>query len=165
MRFTSKNTVSPVRFRGVLMTALLGVIILASAAVPAAGETGAPAVGTSVGDVAPDFTANNFHGGTVRLADHRGKVVLLDFWASWCGPCMRDMPTLVKIKDRFPADKFVIIGISLDMEKSLSRMKQVIIENKLDYPITFDGKGWRNAVSSIYGVRSIPATLFSMLMG
>lgn len=158
MRFTNKNIVSTEWFRGVLLAALFGAVVLASTAVPAAEVVKSPRVGTSVGDTAPDFTANNFHGGTVTLADHRGKIVLLDFWASWCGPCMRDMPNLVKIKDRYPADKFVIIGVSLDMEKTLSRMKQAIIENKLNYPITFDGKGWRNAVSSLYGVRSIPAT-------
>jgi hypothetical protein len=71
---------------------------------------------------------------------------------------MRELPTIIEIKNRYPADKFVIIGVSLDMERSLPRMKQVIADNKLDYPIPYDGKGWRNGVSTLYGVRSIPAT-------
>jgi hypothetical protein len=71
---------------------------------------------------------------------------------------MREMPTIVEIMKRYPADKFAIIGVSLDMERSLPKMKQVIAANKLEYPIPYDGKGWRNAVSSLYGVRSIPAT-------
>jgi len=163
MRFTSKNIISPVRFRGFILIALLGVMVPAFAAFPAgaddtADKGKAPEVGTAVGDLAPDFIADNFHGGTVTLADFRGKIVLLDFWASWCGPCVREMPTLVTIKDRYPAEKFVIIGVSLDMEKTLPRMKRTIGENKLDYPIPYDGKGWRNAVAALYGVRSIPAT-------
>jgi thiol-disulfide isomerase/thioredoxin len=162
MRFISKNTVSPARLRGICLIALLGVLALVPA-VPAGADDAAPqakvpAVGTAIGNLAPDFTADNVHGGKVTLADHRGKVVLLDFWASWCGPCMREMPTLVAIKDRYPADKFVIIGVSLDMENTAARMQQVIKENKLDYPIPYDGKGWRNAVAALYGVRSIPAT-------
>ncbi len=163
MRFISKNTVSPARLRGIYLIALLGVLALAFGAAAAVADDAAPkvkvpTVGTAVGNLAPDFTADNVHGGKVTLTDHRGKVVLLDFWASWCGPCMREMPTIVSIKDRYPADKFVIIGVSLDMEKTEARMHQAIKENKLDYPIPYDGKGWRNAVAALYGVRSIPAT-------
>lgn len=162
MQFISKNMMSRARFR-ILLIALLGVMVLTCGATPSGADDAAlkaetPTVGTAVGNLAPDFTASNFHGGTVNLADYRGKVVLLDFWASWCGPCLREMPTLVEIKNRYPADKFVIIGVSLDMDKSKARMKRVITDNKLDYPIPYDGKGWRNAVSSLYGVRSIPAT-------
>lgn len=163
MRFTSTYTVLPARPGSLLLVTLIGVMWLTIVAAPAgaddvAEKNEAPEVGTAVGNMAPDFTANNFHGGEVTLADHRGKVVLLDFWASWCGPCIREMPTIVEIMNRYPADKFVIIGVSLDMDKSLPRMKQIISENKLVYPIPYDGQGWRNAVSSLYGVRSIPAT-------
>jgi thiol-disulfide isomerase/thioredoxin len=163
MHVTSTDRISPVRHRGLFFIALCGALALTLVVAPAvADDTAEKAsslkVGTAVGNLAPDFTADNYHGGQVKLSDHRGKIVLLDFWASWCGPCLREMPTIVEIMKRYPADKFVIIGVSLDMEKSLSRMKQIITDNKLDYPIPYDGKGWRNAVSSLYGVRSIPAT-------
>lgn len=142
---------------------LVSAVLLALVVLPVSADDGKPAppeprTGTAIGNLAPDFTAENYHGGEVTLSDHRGKVILLDFWASWCGPCMHEMPTLVEVKTRYPADKFTIIGVSLDMEKTLPRMKKVIADNSLDYPIPYDGKGWRNAVAAIYGIRSIPAT-------
>jgi len=151
-----------IKHNGFLFT-LFATLLMTLVVLPAAADGGKPAppapkVGTAIGNMAPDFTADNYHGGKVTLADHRGKVILLDFWASWCGPCMHEVPTLAALKDRYPADRFTIIGVSLDMEKTLPRMKKVIADNALDYPIPYDGKGWRNAVAAAYGIRSIPAT-------
>jgi thiol-disulfide isomerase/thioredoxin len=94
-------------------------------------------------------------GTEVDLAKLRGKVVLLDFWATWCGPCRVEIPNVVATYNQFHKDGFEIIGVSLDQSKAplLKYTKQA----GMTWPEYFDGKGWANEVSSRYGINSIPA--------
>ena len=98
------------------------------------------------------FTAAD--GSPVNLATLRGKVVLIDFWATWCGPCMREVPDVVEAYKKYHGQGFEVIGISLDKDEDT--MFQVTHEKEMTWPQYFDGKGWQNAIASKFNIRSIP---------
>lgn len=110
-----------------------------------------------VGAEAPDFTMSDPAGGQISLSDYRGKVVLIDFWASWCGPCRRENPNVVKVYEKYKDKGFEIIGVSLD--KTKSKWLKAIEKDNLTWPHVSDLKGWQNEVAGLYGVRSIPHTV------
>jgi len=110
-----------------------------------------------VGGQAPDFTLNTPEGEALSLKDLRGKVVLLDFWASWCGPCRQENPRVVKLFNKYKDKGFDILGISLDSKKE--RWVQAIKKDKLIWHHVSDLKGWQNEVAQAYGVRAIPQTI------
>jgi thiol-disulfide isomerase/thioredoxin len=99
------------------------------------------------------FTALN--GAEIDLAKMRGKVVLIDFWATWCGPCVQEVPNVVEAYEELHPKGFEIIGISLDENKA--ELEAFIKEKGMAWPQYFDGKGWRNEISSRFGIQSIPA--------
>jgi thiol-disulfide isomerase/thioredoxin len=100
------------------------------------------------------FTAVD--GTEVDFAKLRGKVVLLDFWASWCGPCMSEAPNLVAAYKKLRSRGFEIVGISLDQDKAA--MEAAIKSAGLEWPHHFDGKGWQSDIAQRFGIRSIPST-------
>lgn len=110
-----------------------------------------------VGAEAPDFTMMNLDGEPVSLSDFKGKVVLIDFWASWCGPCRKDNPHVVELYKKYKADGFEILGVSLD--KTKDRWEQAIAKDNLTWTHVSDLKGWQNAVAQMYSVKSIPHTV------
>ena len=110
-----------------------------------------------IGAEAPVFAQNDTEGNPISLEDFRGKVVLLDFWASWCGPCRRENPNVVKVYDQYKDKGFEILGISLDKDKN--RWLGAIEKDKLTWPQVSDLKGWGNEVGKMYGVSSIPHTV------
>jgi thiol-disulfide isomerase/thioredoxin len=81
-------------------------------------------------------------------------VVLIDFWATWCGPCMQEMPNVLKIYQEFHGKGLEIIGISLDEKRSA--LNQVIKKQNIPWPQYFDGKGWDNPIVQKFGIDSIP---------
>lgn len=107
--------------------------------------------------VAPDFTAKRKDGTSVKLSELRGKVVLVDFWATWCGPCVQEMPHVKKVYEAHSKEGFEIVGVSLDFEKD--KLDAYLKTMAMPWPQHFDGRGWGNAVAQQYGVSSIPTTL------
>jgi thiol-disulfide isomerase/thioredoxin len=99
------------------------------------------------------FTAMD--GTEVDLAKMRGKVVLIDFWATWCGPCVQEVPNLVKAYENLHTKGFEIVGVSLDQDKA--KLEGFTKEKGMTWPQFFDGKGWQNEISSRFGIQSIPA--------
>ncbi len=109
------------------------------------------------GAEAPDFALPTPEGDTLRLSDLRGKVVLIDFWASWCGPCRRENPNVVRLFHKYKDKGFDILGVSLDRQRD--RWIKAIEADGLTWHHVSDLKGWQNAVARLYGVRSIPHTV------
>ncbi|GMU38461.1 MAG: carboxypeptidase regulatory-like domain-containing protein [Phycisphaerae bacterium] len=111
--------------------------------------------GTTVGQLAPDFTVTTLDGRSVRLSDLRGKVVVLDFWATWCGPCLRQVPFLTEVQSRFGAQAdFVMLGLSLD--RSIDELKRGVDEHKLTWrQALLEGESGE-AIKKNYGIRGIP---------
>ena len=110
-----------------------------------------------MGSEAPDFTMNTPQRTPLSLSDLRGKVVLIDFWASWCGPCRRENPTVVAAYNKYKDKGFDVLGVSLDKDKD--RWENAIEKDGLKWHHVSDLKGWGNSAAKLYGVSSIPATV------
>jgi len=102
-----------------------------------------------------DLSFTALDGKKINLADMKGKVVLVDFWATWCGPCVGEMPTVKGVYDKYHDKGFEILGISLD--ESRDDVEKFLQKNKLPWPQYFDGKQWNNEISSRFGIDAIPA--------
>jgi len=109
-----------------------------------------------IGVTAPLFEAPDTTGNSIRLKDFRGKYVLLDFWASWCGPCREENPHVVKAYKQFRDKGFTIIGISLDEAGKRDAWIKAIHADGLVWQHVSDLQYWNNAVAKLYSIRSIP---------
>ena len=103
-----------------------------------------------------EFKASDLDGRAFSLSDYKGRVVLLDFWATWCGPCVGELPETRVVYDKYHAQGFEVVGISLDDKREA--LMAFLQKEKLPWPQVFDGKGWDGALAKQYGVRAIPAT-------
>lgn len=111
----------------------------------------------AIGAEAPDFEGPNPAGESISLSSLRGKVVLIDFWASWCGPCRKENPNVVRLYEQYKTKGFEILGVSLD--KTQSRWEQAIEADNLTWLHISDLQGWKSKYAQQYGVSSIPQTV------
>ncbi len=107
-----------------------------------------------LGEMVPDFSATDLDGEPISIEAYRGKVVLVDFWAVWCGPCIVEMPNVKKVYEKYKDKGFDIIGISLDSDET--KLRNFLKENDIPWRQVFSGKGWDSPVSRQYGIYSIP---------
>ncbi len=114
---------------------------------------------TSVGQKFTDFEMNDPAGNPIKLSDYagNGKVVLVDFWASWCGPCRQEMPNVVKVYEQYKNKGFEIVGVSLD--QTADAWKKGIADLNMTWPQMSDLKYWKCKAATIYGVDAIPHTV------
>jgi thiol-disulfide isomerase/thioredoxin len=110
----------------------------------------------AVGSKLPDFDEKDLAGNPLSIAGHKGKVVMIDFWATWCGPCRAELPNVIATYQKHHGEGFDIIGVSLDEDRD--KLDSFLKKQDMAWPQFFDGKGWSNKLAVKYGIESIPAT-------
>ena len=109
--------------------------------------------------MAMEFTQPDTTGTPVALSSFRGKYVLVDFWASWCGPCRQENPNVVETFNKFNTKNFTVLGVSLDRPGQKSKWIDAIHEDKLTWTHVSDLKFWDNEAAKLYKVQSIPQNI------
>ncbi len=102
---------------------------------------------------APDFTLKSMEGSNLRLSEYRGQVVMLNFWASWCGPCRQEMPLLDEIYQRYSKAGFVLFGVNV--ENNIELVQQTLQDIPVTFPVLLDDEG---KVSKLYDISAMPST-------
>lgn len=124
----------------------LAVLLAMGLAVPAAAVT--------IQDTAPDFTLKSLEGSNLRLEEYRGQVVLINFWASWCGPCRQEMPLLDRLHQRYVDTGFAVLGINVEGE--VAPAQELIDKVPVTFPVLID-EG--QLVSELYKLEAMPSTV------
>jgi peroxiredoxin len=106
------------------------------------------------GRAAPDFALKSSTGENLRLSEYRGEVVMVNFWATWCGPCRQEMPLLDELYQRYQRVGFNLLGVNIDDDSR--RAMQMISELGVNFPVLFDA---RKEVSKLYEVEAMPVTV------
>lgn len=114
---------------------------------------------TGIGKMAMDFTQNDTLGNPVSLSSFKGKYVLVDFWASWCGPCRVENPNVVRVFNQYKDRGFTVLGVSLDRPNAKEKWLKAINDDNLTWTHVSDLKYWDNEVAKQYGIKAIPQNL------
>ncbi len=114
--------------------------------------------GTTTAKTFREFSGTDLDGAKVAVKDYRGKVLLIDYWATWCGPCIREMPNVVSCYDKYRDRGFEVLGVSLDRAGTEQHVRNVAKKLGMKWKHVYDGKGWGADAARLNNVRSIPAT-------
>lgn len=109
---------------------------------------------TTLEGSAPDFTLKSDSGNNLRLSEHRGEVVMINFWASWCGPCRQEMPILDELQQRYSKAGFTVLGVNVEQDNTTA--VKLLKGMDLSFPILFDPT---SKVSEMYDVSAMPSTV------
>lgn len=115
---------------------------------------GAAASSVKLSETAPDFTLKTLEGPNLRLEEYRGQVVLVNFWASWCGPCRQEMPILDRLHQRYEDTGFAVLGVNVEGEEKPAR--EIVDKTKVTFPVLID-EG--QLVSELYDLEAMPSTV------
>jgi thiol-disulfide isomerase/thioredoxin len=114
----------------------------------------------AAGQKAPAFQAATVEGKKIKFPDdYKGKVVLLDFWATWCGPCRAELPNVAATYQKYHSKGFEILGVSLDQPNEGPKLIKFTHDNNMPWPQIYDGRFWDAAVPVKYGVHAIPCPI------
>jgi len=130
----------------VFRSILIGCCLLGLGVMPASAKT--------ISGNAPDFTLKSRSGKNLRLSDYRGQVLLVNFWASWCGPCRQEMPLLENLYKRYKKLGFTILGVNVDTDST--KANHYLRDMSVTFPIVYDNS---NKVSKAYSVNAMPTTV------
>ncbi len=144
----------PLPLYGLLL--LLGAAWIWISAAPAGSITAGEIPAPQEGFMAPEFTLETLHGETVTLSELRGTPVLINLWASWCGPCRAEMPAMQRIHEKYK-DEFTILAVNATNQDNLNAAAAFVNEHGLTFPILLDHDG---SVSTQYQLRSLPTSFF-----
>ena len=123
-----------------------------------APQPAAPVPGAAAGKKATEFTIKDFDGATVKFpSDYKGKLVMLDFWATWCHPCMGEVPGLVAAYKKHHDRGFEVLGVTLDKQGDAVKLNETMGQHGMTWRQIFDGKGWNAQIAQLYEIHSIPS--------
>ena len=129
-------------------------LFVSGCAVGMLGALGAQASSVKLSSEAPDFTLKSLTGSNLRLEEYRGQVVLINFWASWCGPCRQEMPILDRLHQRYEDTGFAVLGVNV--EGKVAPAKEIVDKTNVTFPVLID-EG--QAVSELYDLEAMPSTV------
>ena len=140
--------------------AALAAVLVLVAVKSIGGDPGSARSAVAAGQKAPAFHATDIDGKTINFpGDYKGKVVLLDFWATWCPPCRAALPGVVATYRQYHDKGFDVVGVSLDQPDSEPALRQFLKDHNMAWPQIYDGKYWQAAIAAQYGVHAIPCPL------
>lgn len=151
------SSIPPKQFRWLSITILVIGAAWIFASAPEPGALQQAQSEPTTGFLAPDFTLQTFEGTSITLSDLRGQAVLVNLWASWCGPCRAEMPAMEKVYLQYKDQGFQILAVNASNQDNLANAQAFVEELGITYPILLDTNG---QVSSLYQLRALPTTFF-----